>query len=149
MYAMLGGEITQETYDRWYLELGLDKPLVLRYLSWISKALTGDFGMSASQHKEVIDVLAERVLVTIYFSLLSFFIVRSVSRIMLINRGKKIDSILTTFANVCCCLPQFFLSVLFLYLFSIKLHLLPSFGFVWPWEDLKQSLLEQSCRFSV
>ena len=59
VYAMLGGEITQETYDRWYLELGLDKPLVLRYLSWISKALTGDFGMSASQHKEVIDVLAE------------------------------------------------------------------------------------------
>ena len=74
VYAMLGGEITQETYDRWYLELGLDKPLVLRYLSWISKALTGDFGMSASQHKEVIDVLAERVPVTIYFSLLSFFI---------------------------------------------------------------------------
>ena len=146
VYAMLGGEITQETYDRWYLELGLDKPLVLRYLSWISKALTGDFGMSASQHKEVIDVLAERVPVTIYFSLLSFFISIPIGIlcgiVSAVNRGKKIDSILTTFANVCCCLPQFFLSVLFLYLFSIKLHLLPSFGFVWPWEDLKQRLLQ-------
>ena len=104
VYAMLGGEITQETYDRWYLELGLDKPLVLRYLSWISKALTGDFGMSASQHKEVIDVLAERVPVTIYFSLLSFFISIPIGIlcgiVSAVNRGKKIDSILTTFANV-------------------------------------------------
>ena len=146
VYAMLGGEITQETYDRWYYELGLDKPLVLRYLSWVANAIRGNLGTSASQHKAVVDVLAERVPITIYFSLLSFFISIPIGIlfgiISAVNRGKKIDSILTTFANVCCCLPQFFLSVLFLYLFSMQLHWLPSFGFVWPWEDLKQSLLQ-------
>ena len=146
VYAMLGGEITQETYDRWYYELGLDKPLVLRYLSWVANAIRGNLGTSASQHKAVVDVLAERVTITIYFTLLSFFIsipIGILFRIIsAVNRGNKIDSILTTFANICCCLPQFFLSVLFLYLFSMQLHWLPSFGFVWPWEDLKQSLLQ-------
>ena len=144
VYAMLGGEITPETYQRWYLELGLDKPLVFRYFSWVSKAVVGNFGLSASQHKPVMDVLIERVPVTIYFSLLSFFLSVPIGIVLgiisAVNRGKKIDSILTTFANVCSCLPQFFLSVLFLYLFSIKLGWLPAFGFVWPWENLVQSL---------
>ena len=67
VYAMLGGEITQETYDRWYYELGLDKPLVLRYLSWVGNAIRGNLGTSASQHKAVVEVLAERVPITIYF----------------------------------------------------------------------------------
>lgn len=144
VYAMLGGEITPETYQRWYVELGLDKPLVTRYFSWISKVLVGDFGLSASQHKPVMDVLMERVPVTIYFSLLSFFLSIPIGIVLgiisAVNRGKKIDSILTTFANVCSCLPQFFLSVLFLYLFSIQLGWLPSFGFVWPWQDFAQSI---------
>lgn len=144
VYAMLGGEITEETYQRWYLELGLDKPLVIRYFSWLGKALTGNFGTSASQHKAVAEVLAERVPVTIYLSLLSFFISIPLGILLgivaAVNRGKRLDGIVTTFANVCCCLPQFFLSVLFLYLFSIKLHLLPSFGFTWPWEDFTKSI---------
>lgn len=144
VYAMLGGEITQETYDRWYYELGLNQPLIIRYFSWISKVIVGDFGISASQHKAVLEVMAERVPITVYFSLFSFFLSIPIGILLgiisAVNRGKKIDSILTTFANVCSCLPQFFLSVLFLYLFSIKLHLLPSYGFTWPWEDFSKSI---------
>lgn len=144
VYAMLGGEITQETYQRWHQELGLDKPLILRYFTWVSRAVTGDFGMSASQFKPVAQVMAERVPVTIYFSLLSFFLSIPIGILLgivsAVNRGKRLDGILTTFANVCCCLPQFFLSVLFLYLFTIKLRLLPSYGFTWPWVDFSKSI---------
>jgi peptide/nickel transport system permease protein len=144
VYAMLGGEISQETYNRWYYELGLDQPLVIRYFLWISKAVVGNFGTSASQHKAVIDVIAERVPVTLYLSLLAFFVSVpmgiALGVLAAVNRGKKIDGALTTFANVCSCLPQFFLSVLFLYLFSMKLHLLPSFGFTWPWVDFVKSI---------
>lgn len=143
VYAMLGGEISQETYDKWFYELGLDKPLLLRYVSWVGKVFVGNFGMSASQHKPVLEALGERVPVTIYLSLFSFFLSIPLGILLgilsAVNRGKYLDSILTTFANVCSCLPQFFLSVLFLYLFSIKLRLLPAFGFVWPWEDLGKS----------
>lgn len=144
VYAMLGGEISQETYNRWYYELGLDQPLLIRYFLWISKAVTGNFGTSASQHMAVIEVIAQRLPVTLYFSLLAFFVSIptgiALGVLAAINRGKKIDGALTTFANVCSCLPQFFLSVLFLYLFSMKMHWLPSFGFTWPWVDLGKSI---------
>lgn len=144
VYAMLGGEISQETYNRWYYELGLDQPLLIRYFLWISKAVTGNFGTSASQHMAVIEVIAQRLPVTLYLSLLAFFVSIptgiALGVLAAINRGKKIDGVLTTFANVCSCLPQFFLSVLFLYLFSMKMHWLPSFGFTWPWVDLGKSI---------
>lgn len=144
VYAMLGGEISQETYNRWYYELGLDQPLLIRYFLWISKAITGNFGTSASQHMAVIEVIAQRLPVTLYLSLLAFFVSIptgiALGVLAAINRGKKIDGALTTFANVCSCLPQFFLSVLFLYLFSMKMHWLPSFGFTWPWMDLGKSI---------
>lgn len=144
VYAMLGGEISQETYNRWYYELGLDQPLVIRYFLWISKAVVGNFGTSASQHMAVIDVIAQRLPVTLYLSLLAFFVSIptgiALGVLAAVNRGKKIDGALTTFANVCSCLPQFFLSVLFLYLFSMKLHWLPSFGFTWPWVDIGKSI---------
>lgn len=144
VYAMLGGEISQETYNRWYYELGLDQPLLIRYFLWISKAVVGNFGTSASQHMAVIEVIAQRLPVTLYLSLLAFFVSIptgiALGVLAAINRGKKIDGALTTFANVCSCLPQFFLSVLFLYLFSMKMHWLPSFGFTWPWVDLGKSI---------
>ncbi len=144
VYAMLGGEISQETYDKWYYDLGLDKPIVVRYFSWLGKALVGDFGTSASQHKAVIDVVAQRVPITLYFSILAFIISVPLGILLgvlaAVHRGTKLDGILTTFANVCSCLPQFFISVLFLYLFSMILHLLPSYGFTWPWEDFGKSV---------
>lgn len=111
VYAMLGGEISQETYNRWYYELGLDQPLLIRYFLWISKAVTGNFGTSASQHMAVIEVIAQRLPVTLYLSLLAFFVSIptgiALGVLAAINRGKKIDGALTTFANVCSCLPQF------------------------------------------
>ncbi len=144
VYAMLGGEISQETYDRWYYALNLDKPLPMRYLLWLWDAVRGNFGDSASFHMPVIDVLKERVPVTLYLSLLSFFISIPLGIVFgiisAVFRGKKIDTFVTTLANVFCCLPQFFLSVLFLYLFAMKLQWLPTYGFTWPWDDLGMSL---------
>ena len=56
------------------------------------------------------------------------------------KRGKAADTIVTLTANVCCCLPQFWLGILFMYVFSMQLSWLPSSGFVWPWENLALSL---------
>lgn len=144
IYAMLGGEITQETYDRWYYALNLDKPLLLRYMLWLFDTIRGDLGTSASLHMPVVEVLAERVPVTIYLSLLSFAVSIPIGImfgiVSAVYRGKRVDTIVTMIANIFCCLPQFFLSVLFLYLFAMKLKWLPSYGFTWPWEDLTLSL---------
>ena len=121
VYAMLGGEISQETYQRWYQALNLDKPIIVRYFLWLWNAIRLDFGVSASYHMPVVDVLAERIPTTLYFSLLSFVISIPIGILLgilsAIHRGKKTDTIVTMTANITCCLPQFWLSVLFLYIF--------------------------------
>ncbi|WP_033168475.1 ABC transporter permease [Clostridium sp. KNHs205] len=153
VYAMLGGEISQETYQRWYQALNLDKPIIVRYFLWLWDAIRLDFGVSASYHMPVVDVLAERIPTTLYFSLLSFVISIPIGILLgilsAIHRGKKTDTIVTMTANITCCLPQFWLSVLFLYIFSMKLGWLPAFGFTSPTVDfvksMKQTIMPLTC----
>lgn len=142
--AMTGGEISGETYDRLYHELNMDKPVLVRYGMWIADAVRGDFGTSQTHHRPVMDVIMERLPVTLYLALLAFFISVPLGIlfgiISAVSRGKLSDTIVTLTANVCCCLPQFWLGILFMYLFSIVLKWLPSSGFVWPWQDFGLSV---------
>lgn len=142
--AMLGGEISEETYQWWYDELNMDQPVFVRYGMWLWDALRGDFGTSASYHMGVMEIIASRVPVTLYLSLLSFFISIPLGVVFgivsAVKRGKLADTIVTLTANICCCLPQFWLGVLFMYVFSMRLGWLPSMGFVWPWEDFWMSV---------
>ena len=142
--AMLGGEISEETYQWWYDELNMDQPVFVRYGMWLWDALRGDFGTSASYHMGVMEIIASCVPVTLYLSLLSFFISIPLGVVFgivsAVKRGKLADTIVTLTANICCCLPQFWLGVLFMYVFSMRLGWLPSMGFVWPWEDFWMSV---------
>ena len=134
--AMLGGEISQETYDWWYQELNLDKPVLIRYVLWLKNALMGDFGHSASYSVPVLQIIGERVPVTLYLSVLAFLISVPLGIlfgiISAVKRGKPADTAVTLTANVCCCLPQFWLGILLMYIFTIVLKWLPSSGWVWP-----------------
>lgn len=151
--AMTGGEISGETYELLYKEMNMDKPVLVRYLLWLRDALRGDFGTSASYHKGVLEIIMERLPVTIYLSLLAFFISVPLGIlfgiISAVKRGSWIDTVVTQFANVCCCLPQFWLGILFMYVFSMQLHWLPSSSFCWPWEDfwlsLRQTIMPLLC----
>ena len=141
---MLGGEISQETYDWWYQELNLDKPVLIRYVLWLKNALMGDFGHSASYSVPVLQIIGERVPVTLYLSVLAFLISVPLGIlfgiISAVKRGKPADTAVTLTANVCCCLPQFWLGILLMYIFTIVLKWLPSSGWVWPWEDFGESV---------
>ncbi len=142
--AMTGGEISGETYDRLYHEMNMDKPVLVRYVLWLKDAVTGNFGTSQSYHMPVTSVIAERLPVTIYLSLMAFFISVPLGIVFgiisAVRRGTAADTVVTTTANVCCCLPQFWLGILFLYLLSMMLGWLPASGFVWPWENFVESV---------
>jgi len=142
--AMLGGEISQETYDWWYQELNLDKPVLIRYVLWLKNTLMGDFGHSASYSVPVLQIIGERVPVTLYLSVLAFLISVPLGIlfgiISAVKRGKPADTAVTLTANICCCLPQFWLGILLMYIFTIVLKWLPSSGWVWPWEDFGESV---------
>lgn len=142
--AMTGGEISGETYERLYQELNMDKPVLVRYALWLKGAVTGNFGTSQIYHRSVISVIAERLPVTIFLSLMAFLISVPLGIlfgiISAVRRGTAADTIVTTTANICCCLPEFWLGILFLYVFSMLTGWLPSSGFVWPWVDFGLSV---------
>lgn len=151
--AMTGGEISGETYERLYYEMNMDKPVLMRYALLLKGAVTGDLGMSQSYHRQVVAIIAERVPVTIYFSLLAFIISVPLGIVFgiisAVKRGSAIDTAVTLTANVGSCLPQFWLGILFLYVFAMRLGWLPSSGFVWPHEDfwlsIRQTIMPVLC----
>lgn len=144
VFAMLGAEVSPEEYARVYAELKLDQPVVARYVDWLLNALKGDFGQSVQFHKSTVELLQERMPVTMYMAFLSFFISIPFGIffgvISAVKRGKTIDTVVTLVANFCACLPQFWVGILLLYVLALKLGWLPSYGFVWPWENFSLSL---------
>ena len=144
VYAMLGDNISQETHDIAWAELGLDKPILTRYFSWLSGALRGDFGSSYQFHMPVKDLLKTRIPITIYLSVLATLIAMPLGVlfgvISAVHRGRPVDTVITLIANTCSCLPQFWVGIFLMYIFATNLGLLPSYGFTLPWEDLGMHL---------
>ena len=153
VYAMLGEEVSQEEYDRVYHELKLDQPVIMRYFSWLGDALHGDFGQSTQFHTRTVDVLAERIPITLFFSLSAFTISIPLGIlfgvISAVYRGRPADTVVTLLANITACLPQFWIALLVMYIFAMRLGWLPSYGFTWFSQDavmgIKQTIMPLFC----
>ena len=149
VYALLGEDITREQYEIAYKEMGLDKPLYVRYLNWCVNMLKGDFGTSYKYRMPVIDLIKARLPVTMYLGILSIIISTVVGIILGIlaatKRGTFIDTIITILANLGGVMPLFWLAVLGMSVFAMHLRWLPSYGFTFPTVDfvksVKQSIL--------
>ncbi len=145
VYALYGADLTPEQYQIRYLELGLDKPVYVRYWNWLKDALRGDFGTSIRYHTEVSELLASRLPVTLYLGVISLVLGVAIGvalgMLSATKSGGLADNIITVFANLGSATPLFWLGVLGVYLFSIRLGWLPSFGFSYPWDtDLVTSV---------
>jgi len=136
VYIIGGDDLTQEEYDRIYCELNLDKPLVERFFIWANNALHGNFGNSYTYHKDVWELISARIPVTIYLAVLSMLISVPLGilfgMITALKRGSKLDTGITLLANICSCLPQFWIGICLLCVFGLKLKLLPTVGLDWP-----------------
>ncbi|MBE5995412.1 MAG: ABC transporter permease [Paenibacillaceae bacterium] len=153
VYAMLGQEVSQEEYNRVFHELKLDQPIIHRYFSWLSGAVQGDWGQSTQFHKSTLDIINERIPITLFFSISAFIISIPLGIlfgvISAVYRGKPADTIVTLIANITACLPQFWIGLLVMYVFAMKLGWLPSYGFTWIHEDpvtgIRQAVMPLFC----
>jgi peptide/nickel transport system permease protein len=142
--AMLGGEATQEKIVELQKQLWLDRPVVVQYLHWLGNAVHGDFGRSIAMNQKVTELIAERLPVTLYLSLISF-ILSPLLGISLgvwgaIKRGRFIDPFISLFANIGVAVPIFWLAILGIYFLGFKAHLLAIQGFTWPTVDFVKSI---------
>lgn len=143
VYIAAGREdLSQEQYDMYYKELNLDKNIVVRFGIWISGAVRGDFGKSYIYHQDVWDLIAPRAATTFYLAFISLLLSVPLGIVFgiitAVFRNKWPDTVITLVANISNCLPQFWVGILLLVLFSQTLNLLPSQGFYWIGEEIKK-----------
>ncbi len=123
--AILGTEATPERLEALREELGLNRPLPARYLEWLIGFFTGNLGVSTSYHQPVWDLIAPKVLVTLYLSLLSFALIAAVSIPAGLwsasHSGGALDGFWTAFNQFCMSIPPFFTGIVLSWCFGILL----------------------------
>jgi peptide/nickel transport system permease protein len=118
---------------------GLDKPIIEQYFRWIGGIFHGDFGESIYYHEKVGKLLVERFPKTLYIGVLSL-IFGAITGILIglwagVRRGKWPDRIVTPLTYIGITIPIFWLGILMIYLFGLKLHWLPTSGYTSPFTD--------------
>ena len=123
----------------------LDEPLPVRYALWVKGVAQGDLGESIRIRRPVLDLIAEKLPVTGELALIAVLISLCIGIpagiIAAVKNGTAIDYGTTMAALWGLSIPNFWLGILLILLFSVELELLPASGFVSPGESLRQNLL--------
>lgn len=142
--TILGEQATAEQRAAARLEYGLDDPAPLRYLTWIGRVAQGDFGRSLRTREPVGGMLAARVPVTLQLGFLSIVIAVAIgvpTGILAARfRGTPIDVVASFVAMSSVAIPYFWMGILLIMLFSLKLGWLPPSGHVRFLDDPVQNL---------
>ena len=129
LYTNRGTEVSQEIIDARRAELGLDKPFLIQYFSWLGGMLTGDMGQSYVSGADVFSTFLSKLPATLLLTGLSIALTVIISIPLGIFSAMKQDRIPDLLLRFCSfignALPNFFVAMLFMQLFSIKLKLLP------------------------
>ena len=143
--VMLGLEKTPEAEVALRHRLGLDRPPFEQYLSWMGRVLQGDMGKSLFSQEPIIDLLRQRMPVTLELvfltTLVSILIGIPSGIIAAIRQYSIADHLSTLVSMIGLSMPDFWLATLLILLFSVTWKLLPPGGlWVSPFEDLGANL---------
>ena len=121
--AMLGTAATPERLAALRAELGLDRPLPVRYGEWLLGFFTGDLGVSTSYQQPVWDILASKFRLTLCLSLVSFALIAAVSiPLGLWSAGRRrFEGARTALNQLGMAVPPFFTGILLSWVFGVGL----------------------------
>ena len=123
---LLGTQATPDRVAELEAQLGLDRPFLVRYASWLAGFFTGDLGTSYSYSQPVWELIAPKVGITLWLSLISFVLIAVVSVPVGLwasrGRSRLGDAVGTVLDQLCMAVPPFFTGILLSWLFSITLH---------------------------
>lgn len=129
---MLGQERTAEDIDRLRGQLGLDQPFVVQYYKFLEGAVQGNFGVSYRQGRPVSDILLERAPATLELAavsgLLAIVFGIALGVFTAIRRNGFLANAIMSASLIGVSLPTFLIGILLIYIFSVELGWLPSFG---------------------
>jgi peptide/nickel transport system permease protein len=136
--TMLGIDATEEQISAVRESMGLDAPVHVRYWLWLERVFHGDLGISYVSKQPVALLIKRALPVTLQLMVLSTAVALLISvpaaLISAVKKGSKTDAVVTVGALTGISTPAFWLGILLIYLFSVRLRILPATGYV-PLEE--------------
>jgi peptide/nickel transport system permease protein len=118
--AASGSSITQEEADVLRHQYGLDQPLAVQYLKWISLAVQGNFGMSMEWHRSVYDVIGDRLLLTMVVSaaaiLITWLLALPIGIYTAVRQHSVSDYVFTLLGFIGLAVPSFLIALVLMYI---------------------------------
>ncbi|SDL61067.1 peptide/nickel transport system permease protein [Maridesulfovibrio ferrireducens] len=114
-------------------ELGYNSSITVQYICWLTRALKGDLGYSIQSGQAVTTEVAQAIIPSLLLAstaiLLTALIAIPLGTAAAVHAGKTIDKIALGISLVLSSIPDFFLAVIFIFIFSLHLHLVPVAGY--------------------
>jgi peptide/nickel transport system permease protein len=130
---ILGTDARPDTLLTLRHEMGLDQPALARFLQWVGGMLLGNFGISHTYHVPVITLIAERLPVSLPLAIASLALAVCIGIpsgiLAAMNRDTWLDRVVRLKTQILLSIPNFWLAMLLVFVFSITLHWLPAGGF--------------------
>ena len=133
IYAMIGRHpVSAEVMERLRADLGLDQPIPVQYIKWVSKLVQGDLGFSYVSYRPVITMIGEKLTRTLELMLIaevvSILIAVSVGVIAAVKHYSLTDAACSLGALIGYSAPNFWVALLAILVFAVWLKLLPISG---------------------
>lgn len=154
LQLLLPPDATAEAIELIKKAYGFDKPLHMQYLAWLARAVTGDLGMSIANNRPVLDEVVKALSNTVVLSLSAVTIAFTLAFVFgaaaAYFRGGVVDRSITALSVVGVSVPNYWLGMVLIIIFSVELGLLPATGMgekgstefsLFNWENLKHAIL--------
>ena len=136
---MLGASAPDSALEQLRNELGLNDPFLVQYANYMKGVLHGDFGISYRSQQSVFLEIEARLPVTIKLAFSSIIVIAVLGILLGVISAVKqysfVDKFLTVFSMCAASIPSFWLGLMLMLLFSLKLGLLPSYGVNSGWKS--------------
>jgi peptide/nickel transport system permease protein len=140
----IGGEAGKEAVEALRKQMGLDRPMAVRYVLWLSRVVRGDLGKSVRDGRPVLDVLLLKLPVTVELALIALAVAWTIAVpagvLAAWKRQSAIDYTATTVALAGISIPNFWFGIMLIYLLAVDLRWLPASGYIEPWLDPVRNL---------
>lgn len=130
--TIAGENATRDEVAAVHTQLGLDEPLVTRYLTWAGHALRGDLGTSLFSTQPVTEIVAERLPVTLSLALLAMLVAVLIAVpcgiAAALRPGSRVDRVIGWLSSLAVAIPSFWLGLMLILLLAIALPVFPATG---------------------
>lgn len=132
--TILGDNATPEQIEALRDQLGLDRPLPVRYVEWMGNIVQGDFGQSIRSQQPVLDAILERLPVTLELAVLAqimaFAVVIPLALYTAYKAGGRADKLANVVTSALVSMPPFLTALLLVFVFALSLRAFPATGWV-------------------